>query len=90
LGTDLRRDLTRCRSVIGPYPLAAGASLFIGKTLYRFFQPPLCPGAPPLERGRGPNSGPDWRESVGWKILLPLTGPVSSGDGLRGVARPGR
>ncbi len=39
---------------------------------YRFFHPPRCPGAPPLERGAGPNSGPDWRESVGWKILLPL------------------
>ena len=32
---------------------------------YRFFHPPRCPGAPPLERGAGPNSGPDWRESVG-------------------------
>jgi hypothetical protein len=39
---------------------------------YRFFHPPLWPGAPPVERGAGPNSGPDWRESVGWKILLPL------------------
>ena len=38
----------------------------------------------------GPNSGPDWRESVGWKILLPLTGAASSGEGLRGVLRPGR
>src|SRR6266700_2585178 len=56
---------------------------------YRFFHPPLCPGAPPVERGVGPNSGPDWRESVGWKILLPLTGPRSSGEGLR-AARPGR
>src|SRR2546428_13418124 len=52
---------------------------------HRFFHPPRCPGAPPLERGAGPNSGPDWRESVGWKILLPL--PVS---GLRGLAPPGR
>src|ERR1700686_4905943 len=51
-----------------------GASLYC----YRFFHPPLCPGAPPLERGAGPNSGPDWRESVGWKILLPVLGPASS------------
>jgi hypothetical protein len=55
-------------------------------TGYRFFHPPRCPGAPPLERGMGPNSGPDWRESVGWKILLP--GLESSGEGFR--ARPGR
>jgi hypothetical protein len=55
---------------------------------YRFFHPPRCPGAPPLERGVGPNSGPDWRESVGWKILLPL--PASSSEGLRGRARSGR
>ena len=52
---------------------------------YRFFHPPRCPGAPPLERGAGPNSGPDWRESVGWKILVP---PGSSG--LRGLAPSGR
>src|SRR4051812_40007497 len=39
---------------------------------HRFFQPPRLPGAPPLERGAGPNSGPDWRESVGWMILLSL------------------
>ena len=57
---------------------------------YRFFHPPLCPGAPPLERGAGPNSGPDWRESVGWKILLPVLGLMSSGEGLRVGARPGR
>src|SRR6266581_8495171 len=57
---------------------------------HRFFHPPRCPGAPPVERGMGPNSGPDWRESVGWKILLPLPGPRSSGEGLRGAARPGR
>src|SRR6266576_5474735 len=50
---------------------------------YRFFHPPRCPGAPPVERGAGPNSGPDWRESVGWKILLPLRGAESSCDGLR-------
>jgi hypothetical protein len=60
------------------------------RVIYRFFHPPLCPGAPPVERGVGPNSGPDWRESVGWKILLPLPGSMSSGEGLRGVARPGR
>ena len=53
--------------------------------LYLFFHPPRCPGAPPLDRGAGPNSGPDWRESVGWKILLPL-----SGEGFRGRARSGR
>jgi hypothetical protein len=35
------------------------------KRNYRFFHPPRCPGAPPLDRGAGPNSGPDWRESVG-------------------------
>jgi hypothetical protein len=57
---------------------------------YRFFHPPLCPGAPPEERGAGPNSGPDWRESVGWKILLPLLAPESSGEGLPEGARPGR
>ena len=57
---------------------------------YRFFHPPLWPGAPPLERGAGPNSGPDWRESVGWKILLPVLGPTSSGAGLRDGVRPGR
>jgi hypothetical protein len=54
-------------------------------TAYRFFQPPRCPGAPPLDRGDGPNSGPDWRESVGWKILLPLPD-----EGFCGVAPPGR
>src|SRR5882762_7361410 len=55
---------------------------------YRFFHPPLCPGAPPVERGEGPNSGPDWRESVGWKILLPGPGAVSSPEDRRG--RPER
>ena len=39
---------------------------------YLFFHPPRCPGAPPLERGVGPNSGPDCRESVGWMTLLVL------------------
>src|SRR3984957_2817727 len=57
---------------------------------YRFFHPPRWPGAPPLERGEGPNSGPNWRESVGWKILLPLAGVDSSREGLRGEARLGR
>src|ERR1700726_4450580 len=57
---------------------------------YRFFHPPRCPGAPPLERGAGPNSGPDWRESVGWKILLPLAGVDSSREGLRPEVRLGR
>ncbi|MGY4303489.1 hypothetical protein ACVIJ6_000732 [Bradyrhizobium sp. USDA 4369] len=37
---------------------------------YRFFHPPRLPGAPPVERGAGPNSGPDSRELVGWMILL--------------------
>jgi hypothetical protein len=32
---------------------------------YLFFHPPRFPGAPPLDRGLGPNSGPDCRESVG-------------------------
>src|ERR1700750_1106290 len=44
---------------------------------YRFFHPPRCPGAPPLDRGAGPNSGPDSRELVGWMILLPL--PAEAG-----------
>src|SRR5260370_34811333 len=48
------------------------------KDPYRFFHPPRCPGAPPLERGAGPNSGPDWAESVGWKIWLRLLAPDSS------------
>ena len=50
---------------------------------YPFFHPPLCPGAPPVVRGAGPNAGPDWRESLGWKILLPPLAPLSSCDGLR-------
>jgi len=53
---------------------------------YLFFHPPRCPGAPPLDRGAGPNSGPDWRESVGWKILLPPGSVV----GLLGLSPPGR
>jgi hypothetical protein len=59
-------------------------------SFYRFFQPPRCPGAPPLERGVGPNSGPDWRESLGWKILLPVAAGASSGEGFREDVRPGR
>jgi hypothetical protein len=51
---------------------------------YRFFHPPLRPGAPPLLRGAGPNSGPDWRESVGWMMRL------SSPNGFGGSARVGR
>ena len=57
---------------------------------YRFFHPPRCPGAPPVERGAGPNSGPDWRELVGWKLLLPVPASGLSRDGLRRAARPGR
>ena len=37
---------------------------------HRFFHPPRCPGAAPVERGAGPNSGPDCWESLGWMILL--------------------
>src|SRR5215217_6871470 len=59
--------------------------VFARTLTYLFFHPPRWPGAPPLERGEGPNSGPDWRESVGWKILVP---PGRSG--LRGLAPPGR
>src|SRR6202042_3543162 len=51
---------------------------------YLFFQPPRCPGAPPVERGEGPNSGPDWRESLGWTILL------RSPNGFSGSARLAR
>jgi hypothetical protein len=56
------------------------------KLIHLFFHPPRCPGAPPLDRGVGPNSGPDCRESVGWKILLPL--PAASG--FCGRVPPGR
>jgi len=45
---------------------------------YLFFHPPRCPGAPPLDLGAGPNSGPDSRELVGWMILLPLPGGVDA------------
>src|SRR3954453_16800286 len=58
-------------------------------TAYLLCHPPGCPGAPPVERGEGPNSGPDWRESVGLKILLPLRAVELGSDGVR-VARPGR
>jgi len=37
---------------------------------YRLFHPPRFPGAPPVERGAGPNSGPESRELAGWMILL--------------------
>jgi hypothetical protein len=37
---------------------------------YLRFHPPRFPGAPPVERGEGPNSGPESRELVGWMILL--------------------
>jgi hypothetical protein len=70
--------------------LRENATHFLLINLYRFFHPPRCPGAPPVDRGAGPNSGPDWRESVGWKILLPLLLAGSSGPGLRGSARVGR
>ena len=70
--------------------LMASLRMPISDNRYRFFHPPRCPGAPPVERGEGPNSGPDWRESVGWKILLPVLGAGSSGAGLRGPERPGR
>lgn len=54
---------------------------------------PLLPSTPMARRAAararsGPNSGPDWRELVGWKILLPMLGP-SSREGLRVVAWPG-
>lgn len=32
-----------------------------GPLSYLFFHPPRCPGAPPVDRGAGPNSGPDCR-----------------------------
>lgn len=32
---------------------------------YLRFHPPRFPGAPPLDLGDGPNSGPDSREFVG-------------------------
>jgi len=53
-------------------------------SIYRFFHPPRRPGAPPLERGAGPNSGPDSRELAGWMILLLLP------NGLLGSAPLGR
>src|ERR1700704_7125200 len=58
--------------------------------LYRFFHPPRCPGAPPVERGLGPNSGPDWRGAGGWRNLLLLPGSVSSCEGFCGRAPAGR
>ena len=50
--------------------------------IYRFFHPPRCPGAPPLERGAGPRLLAS-RVEVGCQILLSLPGPMSSGEGLR-------
>jgi hypothetical protein len=41
---------------------------------HRRFHPPRFPGAPPVDLGAGPNSGPDSRELVGWKIFVPPTG----------------
>ena len=58
--------------------LAIASSSKFAASSYRFFHPPRCPGAPPLERGNGPNSGPDSRELVGWMILLPLPGEADS------------
>jgi hypothetical protein len=84
--------LIHSRTPVNPNPASFA---FSNSSVYRlaliqglFFHRPRCPGAPPLERGAGPNSRPDWRESVGWKILLPLPAPRSSG--LGGVVRPGR
>src|SRR5260221_250305 len=51
---------------------------------YLFFHPPRCPGAPPDERGDGPNSGPDSREFFGWKILLSGPGPIKCGGSRAG------
>lgn len=51
---------------------------------YRFFHPPRLPGAPPVERGAGPNSGPESREFSGWMIRL------VSPNGFGGSARLGR
>src|SRR5580692_5445132 len=69
-----------------PWCTSRGQNVPIGlaSRLYRFFHPPRCPGAPPLLRGEGPNSGPDWRESVGWITLLALP------NGLTGFAPSGR
>ena len=47
----------------------------------RFFHPPRFPGAPPVDRGAGPNSGPESRELLGWMILLVLP------NGLAGNVR---
>jgi len=51
---------------------------------YRRFHPPRFPGAPPVERGAGPNSGPESRELAGWMILLVPP------KGFSGSARVGR
>lgn len=49
---------------------------------YLFFHPPRLPGAPPVERGAGPNSGPDSRELVGWMIRLVEPNGFSGSAGL--------
>ena len=49
---------------------------------YLFFHPPRRPGAPPVDFGAGPNSGPDCRESVGWMIRLVLPNGFDGSDGL--------
>jgi hypothetical protein len=49
-----------------------------------FFHPPRFPGAPPVDRGAGPNSGPLSRELLGWMILLVLP------NGLAGRVRLAR
>ena len=90
-------DSTTCEGAVGRNVPSNYPSVFSwdihsylhSGVFYRFFHPPRCPGAPPLDRGAGPNSGPDWRESVGWKILLPVAGR-SSREGLRDSARSGR
>src|SRR5258708_26365862 len=80
-----RRKRSSAMTVAGCRPDGAG---YVCSRLshYLFFHPPRCPGAPPLERGAGANSGPDWRESAGWKILL----PPGSRVGLLGLAPLGR
>ncbi|SFI83930.1 hypothetical protein SAMN05216525_114158 [Bradyrhizobium sp. Gha] len=47
---------------------------------YLFFHPPRRPGAPPVDFGAGPNSGPDCRESVGWMIRLVLPNGFDGSD----------
>src|SRR6201999_477091 len=52
--------------------------------VYLRFHPPRLPGAPPVERGAGPNSGPECCELVGCTILL------VSPNGFSGSVRVGR